>query len=218
MSQTVPVVFRAASLAAAATLLTPHAAGQTADVLVAVGDQPIPTLLDLVAAPDVTQPATVENVLGYAIAPTGEWVARLSFFPNEPVEVAPGFFIGTATQRNIYYGDIGNGPELLLEDDDPLPGASRVSLNTPFINAAGDLAYTSFNNASVNNIGTISDAALINDTVLGSIGGSAPTGIGFQPGATIVSGGISNVELFEDGDAWVRIQATGLPANVVSSD
>ncbi|MEM6332818.1 MAG: dockerin type I domain-containing protein [Planctomycetota bacterium] len=190
------------------------ASAQTADVLVSEGDQPIPTLVDA----STSQPAFVDNIFGFNLAPTGEWVANLSFFLNELVEVAPGVSLPVGTQRNIYYGDTGSGPQLLLEDDTPVGGLLRASLGTPQVNAAGDLGYISFNNENPSNIGTITEGILINDTVLAAIGSAPPAGIGFQPGAQIVSGGTSVVELFEDGDAWVRIEATGLPANVVSSD
>ncbi|MEM1208637.1 MAG: hypothetical protein AAGI54_05160 [Planctomycetota bacterium] len=161
----------------------------------------------------------MDNIFGFSITPDGDWAVNLSIFLDEEiqVEVSPGVFIPVlvGTQRNIYYGDTGAGPMLLLEDDVPLPNAVRASLGTPQLNGLGDLAYTSFNNENPSNIGTISDAVLINDTVIASVGEAAPAGVGFATGATIVSGGASTVELFEDGDAYFRLEATGPSGQVV---
>ncbi|MEM1099733.1 MAG: hypothetical protein AAGH92_13220, partial [Planctomycetota bacterium] len=180
---------------------------QSATALVAEGDQPIPTLIDDVLG----QPAVVDNIFGFAIAPSGEWAANLSFFVQ--VQLTPTLFDTQA--RNVYYGDTGSGPQLLLEDDDPIGPVTRTSLGTPQINEAGDLAYTSFSNTNPSNIGTFSEAALINDTVLAVVGETAPSGVGFGAAAVVVSGGATFVELFEDGDAYVRLQATGPSGQVV---
>ncbi|MEM9252118.1 MAG: PEP-CTERM sorting domain-containing protein [Planctomycetota bacterium] len=193
------------SALAVAAAVAVDAAGQTATPLVSEGDQPISSLIDA----DTGNPAAVDNIFGFAISPSGEYAVNLSYIFNQSVEIAPGVNIPQPVSRNIYFGDTGSGPQLLLEDDVPVGSVTRTSLGTPRVNAAGDLAYTSFSNTNPSNIGTFSEAALINDTVLATIGGAAPAGVGFGSGATIVSGGATFVELLEDGDAYVRLQATG---------
>ncbi|MEM1099753.1 MAG: hypothetical protein AAGH92_13325, partial [Planctomycetota bacterium] len=195
------------SLGVLAAIAVAPARAQTATSLVSEGDQPIPSLIDDV----LSQPAAVDNIFGFGIAPSGEWAANLSFFVQ--VQLTQTLFDTQA--RNIYFGDTGSGLQLLLEDDDPVGSVTRTSLGTPQINAAGDLAYTSFSNTNPSNIGTFTEAILINDTVLATVNGAAPAGVGFDPGATIVASGVSIVELFEDGDAYVRLEATGPSGQVV---